>query len=94
MPFTRSVQDAVDLPILADINVFKPERVVLGGSLAALPEWESPPLERAFEGSTVPATWWEIAIRQVPLGEHRLLIGAAALAIAGLLRDPARFAEF
>lgn len=74
------------------INVFNPERVVLGGFLAILLEWASPALQRGIEASTVPAAWEGVQIRPADLGEDRLLIGAAELAFAPMFRDPAGFA--
>lgn len=72
------------------INVFNPERVVLGGFLATLLEWGSPALEELIEASTVPAAWEGVLVCPAALGEDRLLIGAAELALAPLLHDPAR----
>ena len=75
------------------INVFNPALVVLGGFLATLLEWGNPALELAIQSSTVPAAWEGVSIRPAALGEDRLLIGAAELAFAPLLRDPARAAD-
>lgn len=73
------------------INVFNPELVVLGGFLATLLEWDRPALEAGIEAATVPAAWEGVGIRPAALGEDRLLIGAAELALAPLLRDPVGF---
>lgn len=73
------------------INVFNPELVVLGGFLATLLEWSAPALESAIEASTVATAWESVSIRPAALGEDRLLIGAAELALAPLLRDPAGY---
>lgn len=75
------------------INVFNPALVVLGGFLATLLEWGSPALERAIQASTVPAAWEGVRILPAALGEDRLLIGAAELALAPLLRDPGRVVD-
>lgn len=72
------------------INVFNPEVVVLGGFLATLLEWDAPAFESLVEASTVPAAIEGVAIRPAALRENRLLIGAAELALAPLLHDPAR----
>lgn len=71
------------------INVFNPEVVVLGGFLATLLEWDAPAFESLVEASTVPAAFEGVAIRAAALRENRLLIGAAELALAPLLHDPA-----
>lgn len=73
------------------INVFNPELVVLGGFLATLLEWDAPALETAIHASTVPAAWEGVTVRPAALGEDRLLIGAAELALTPLLRDPAGY---
>ncbi|MGX5680916.1 ROK family protein [Schumannella luteola] len=70
------------------VNVFNPERVVLGGFLATLLEWESPALERLVEASSVATAFEGVEVRAAALGEDRLLIGAAELALAPLLDDP------
>jgi predicted NBD/HSP70 family sugar kinase len=74
------------------VNVFNPELVVLGGFLATLLEWRGPALEQAVEASTVPAAWEGVQIRAAALGENRLLIGAAELALTPLLHDPGQYA--
>ena len=65
-------------------------RVVLGGFLATVLEWDAPAFEALVEASTVPAAFEGVAIRPAALRENRLLIGAAELALAPLLHDPAR----
>lgn len=74
------------------VNVFNPARVVLGGFLATLLEWQSPSLERLVEAASVPAAFEGVEVRAAALGENRLLIGAAELAFAPLLSDPASIA--
>jgi predicted NBD/HSP70 family sugar kinase len=75
------------------INVFNPERVVLGGFLATLLELNAPGLIGGVEALTVPAAREGVEILPAALGEDRLLIGAAELAFAPLLGDPARSAS-
>ncbi|MDO7880989.1 ROK family transcriptional regulator [Salinibacterium soli] len=70
------------------VNVFNPERVVLGGFLATLLEWESPALERLVEASSVASAFEGVDVLPAALGEDRLLIGAAELAVAPVLADP------
>lgn len=71
------------------INVFNPELVVLGGFLATLLEWDAAALQHGIQAMTVPAAWEGVSIQPAALGEDRLLIGAAELALSGLLNDPA-----
>jgi predicted NBD/HSP70 family sugar kinase len=71
------------------VNVLNPTLVVLGGFLADLLAKDAPTLERYVEAATVPAAWEGVSILPAALGEDRLLIGAAELAFAPLLADPA-----
>jgi predicted NBD/HSP70 family sugar kinase len=71
------------------INVFNPERVVLGGYLATHLAWQPPGLIAAVTTATIPAAAEGVSIVPAALGEDRLLIGAAELAFRQLLRDPA-----
>jgi predicted NBD/HSP70 family sugar kinase len=71
------------------INVFNPERVVLGGYLATHLAWQPPGLIDAVTTATIPAAAEGVSIVPAALGEDRLLIGAAELAFRQLLRDPA-----
>lgn len=71
------------------LNVLNPTLVVLGGFLADLLAKDAPALERYVEAATVPAAWEGVSILPAALGEDRLLIGAAELAFAPLLADPA-----
>lgn len=73
------------------INVFNPEAVVLGGFLATLLDWNEPEFVTAVGAGTLPATFESVRIRAAGLAEDRLLIGAAELAIAEVLSDPASF---
>jgi len=71
------------------INVLNPQLVVLGGFLAAVHASDPEGLERDVAAQAVPAAWEGTRIRPAALGEDRLMIGAAELAFAGLLADPA-----
>lgn len=70
------------------VNVFNPERVVLGGYLATHLAWEAPALLDAMRAATIPAAADEVDVVPAELGENRLLIGAAELALRPLLVDP------
>jgi len=71
------------------VNVLNPSLVVLGGFLADLLAKDAPALQRHVQAATVPAAWEGVSILPAALGEDRLLIGAAELAFAPLLADPA-----
>ena len=70
------------------VNVFNPELVVLGGYLATHLAWEAPALLEAIRSATIPAAADEVEVVPAELGEDRLLIGAAELALRPLLVDP------
>lgn len=74
------------------VNVLNPSVVVLGGFLAILAEHDLGGLTDAVAAQAMPASMEDLSIRTAVLAEDRLLIGAAELAFADLLRDPAAFA--
>ena len=71
------------------VNVLNPSVVVLGGFLATLAEHDLDGLVEAVAAQAMPASMEGLSIRTAVLAEDRLLIGAAELAFAELLRDPA-----
>ncbi len=75
------------------VAVLAPERVVLGGFLAALRDSDPDDLDAWVAGATVPATGRLTRITPAALGPDRLLIGAAELVFAPLLDDPATPSE-
>jgi predicted NBD/HSP70 family sugar kinase len=74
------------------VNVLNPSVVVLGGFLAILAEHDLEGLMDAVAAQAMPASMEGLSIRTAVLAEDRLLIGAAELAFADLLQDPAAFA--
>lgn len=71
------------------VAVLAPERVVLGGFLAALRDSDPDDLDARIAAATVPASGRSTRITDAALGQHRLLIGAAELVFAPVLDDPA-----
>ena len=71
------------------VNVLNPSVIVLGGFLAILAEQDLDGLVEAVAVQAMPASMEGLSIRTAVLAEDRLLIGAAELAFADLLRDPA-----
>lgn len=71
------------------INVLNPSQVVLGGFLADLRAIDAPAFDTLVCENTVPAAWADVSILPAELGADLLLIGAAELAFAPLLADPA-----
>jgi len=75
------------------VNVLNPSVVVLGGFLAILADHDLEALTAAVAAQAMPASTEGLSIRTAVLAEDRLLIGAAELAFAELLRDPAASAS-
>ena len=72
------------------VNVLNPSVVVLGGFLAIARRARSRRARaRPCAAQAMPASMEGLSIRTAVLAEDRLLIGAAELAFADLLRDPA-----
>ena len=71
------------------MNVLNPSVVVLGGFLATLAEVDVADLRDRVRGQAMSASTETLELRSACLAEDRLLIGAAELAFAGILADPA-----
>ena len=71
------------------VNVLNPSMIVLGGFLSVLAESDLPALVHAVQEQAMPACGEDLRIAPAALAEHRLLIGAAEAAFAGILADPA-----
>lgn len=71
------------------INVLNPSLVVLGGFLTDLRDSDSDAFDATVGGQVVAAAWADTRIMSARLGADRLLIGAAELAFAPLVADPA-----
>jgi predicted NBD/HSP70 family sugar kinase len=70
-------------------NVLDPERIVLGGFLGALHALDPERLPRLVAEQALAASVESLSIVRAGLGSDLLLIGAAELAFAPLLADPA-----
>lgn len=73
------------------VNTFNPQRIVLGGFLAALYAVAPEELERSVAAQPLAASREAVQIVPAELGGDILMVGAAELAFAGLLADPAGF---
>lgn len=71
------------------INVLNPSQVVLGGFLADLRAIDAAGFDDLVARNTVAAAWADVSILSAGLGADLLLIGAAELAFAPLLANPA-----
>lgn len=75
--------------LAAAINVLNPQVVALGGFLAALQAYDPERLASAVAASTLAPSLEGVRITPAELGENLLMVGAAGLAFAPLLADPA-----
>jgi predicted NBD/HSP70 family sugar kinase len=70
-------------------NIFNPQLIVLGGFLGSLYSVAPEVLDAAMRASAMAAVSESIQIRRAELGSSILMIGAAELAFAGILTNPA-----
>ncbi len=68
------------LAILTLVNIFNPEKVILGGGLVASLDWVIPEAERIVREHGLPPGNTLVEIRPAALGEDAGVIGAAMLA--------------
>ena len=71
------------------VNVLNPQVIVLGGFLASLLAFDEEYLKRRVEEQSLRAPFESVVITSARLGSDLLMIGAAELAFAGVLADPA-----
>lgn len=74
------------------INVLNPAVVLLGGFLAMIRDADPAALDATVSEHAVAIAWSDARIESAALGDDLLMIGAAELAFAPLLADPARYA--
>jgi predicted NBD/HSP70 family sugar kinase len=70
-------------------NVFNPQLIVLGGFLGALITAAPGRLQELVSGTALKASGESLRIARAELGSRLLMVGAAELAFAPLLADPA-----
>jgi predicted NBD/HSP70 family sugar kinase len=71
------------------VNIFNPNRVSLGGLYARVYQYVRAPILRELESRAMPAPRAMVDLVTVRLGGNALLLGAAELALAPTLDDPA-----
>lgn len=93
---SRVLQDEVErqIDLLAValtnfVNIFNPEMIVLGGFLGSIFSRDPDRLTAAVAGKTIGGLGSEVRIKRALLGSELLLVGAAELAFAELLANPA-----
>jgi len=79
--------------VLNVVNILDPELIVLGGYLATLLQSDPAELGRLVRELTVPSGGVGVRLATAGLGDDRLLVGAAELALAGVLADPGSISE-
>jgi predicted NBD/HSP70 family sugar kinase len=79
------------IAIRTAINTLNPERIVLGGFLAALHAAAPSRLDQSIAAKPLSASGESVAIVPAELGSDILMVGAAELAFSGLLADPTTF---
>jgi predicted NBD/HSP70 family sugar kinase len=82
---------ALAIAIANAVTVLNPARVILGGFLSALVAAAGDRLDLLVAERALPGIGERVEIRRSELGSTILLIGAAELAFAPLLADPAGF---
>lgn len=75
------------------VNVLNPQKVILGGFLAVLHAADPATVDALVADHAIAAAVEDVEILEAALVQDRLLIGAAELAFAALLGDPAGVAE-
>jgi predicted NBD/HSP70 family sugar kinase len=83
-----TVAEWVGVGLRGLINIFNPEVVVLGGSLAQVWEAEADQINAVLDRTRLVSPHGEVTIRAAALGQDSPLMGAAELAFAPLLADP------
>jgi predicted NBD/HSP70 family sugar kinase len=81
--------DALAVALRTAINTLNPRRIVLGGFLAALHAVAPDRLDDGLASRPLAASREDVDIVRAELGADILMVGAAELAFAGILADPA-----
>jgi predicted NBD/HSP70 family sugar kinase len=92
----REVQRQIDMlseAISNFVNMFDPEIVILGGFLASLLSVGRERLADAVRLRSMSSMGHSVVIEKASLRSRIIMVGAAELAFAGLLDDPAGFAR-
>lgn len=71
------------------INVLNPRLIILGGFLGSLYAFDPGRLHKVVSRHALPVSWNDVTISRPELGANLLMVGAAELAFAQILADPA-----
>lgn len=83
--------DYLGIALGGAINLLNPQLIILGGFLGSLYAVDPMRLEAAVARTALPAPWKNVRILRPKLGDDILMVGAAELAFAHMLADPAGF---
>ena len=83
--------DLLGIAIANCVNIFNPEVVLLAGFLSALFDADDYRLLAKARAGGLAGARERVVVRKAELGANLVLVGAAELAFAGLLADPAGF---
>jgi predicted NBD/HSP70 family sugar kinase len=81
--------DLLSVAISNFVNMFDPEMVVLGGFLGSLLSVGRERLAEAVSVSSIGSLGHAVRLERAQLRSRLMMVGAAELAFAGLLDDPA-----
>lgn len=81
--------DFLGIALGSAINILNPRLIILGGFLGSLYATDPDRLHNAVTHEALPAAWNDVTICRPKLGTDLLMVGAAELAFAALLADPA-----
>jgi predicted NBD/HSP70 family sugar kinase len=73
------------------VTIFNPQAVVLGGFLNSLFNYDANRLLNRIRSSSVQASAERVLIRQGALGSNLMMVGAAELPLASLIREPSSY---
>lgn len=83
--------DILGIAIANCVNIFNPEVILLAGFLSALFDADDYRLLAKARAGGLAGARERVVIRKAQLGANLVLVGAAEIAFAGLLADPAGF---
>lgn len=84
--------DYLGVALGSAINILNPRLIILGGFLGSLYALDPDRLHRVVSRHALPVSWNDVTISRPKLGANILMVGAAELAFAQILADPAALA--
>ena len=86
----EQLADALAAALRSVVHVIDPEAVLLGGTFAARGDDFATAVRERLHASTLGARWSPCDVRAAALGADATLIGAATVALDGVVADPTR----